>query len=75
MSTESEILSQLTRLSPPQRARVLEYARSLAVTKPQAMKLQAMRALARTLDFPAADLDEIQDAMEADCEKVDPDGW
>ena len=71
MTLAQQILKEVDQLNSNQQREVLGFARSL--------RLQGGRSGRDLLRFAgtiaATDLKEMSDAIEADCERVDPDAW
>ena len=77
MALKQEILDQLDRLSRHDRQKVLDFARWLAERR-QVRGVPAQEILAFFRSLPPADPVDLQvmsEAIEADCEQVDPDAW
>lgn len=70
---ENELHEQLERLDPSEREKVLEFARSLAASRPEGMSADALIQFSGTID--PSDLEAMSDAIESGCEQVDPDEW
>lgn len=64
---------EVERLSEAELAKVIDFARSLGGGTPQGENGAAL--LTRLPHFSAEDVKEIAEAIEAGCERVDPDGW
>lgn len=67
---EKEILQQVSQLTQTNQQRVLDYARSLAAQPAGTSGHQLLR-FGGTIE--AGDLDLMSEAIEQDCEMVDPD--
>jgi hypothetical protein len=72
-AVERELQRRLSRLGPVEKARVLEYTRSLDEPRQQGTPGAALLRFAGSI--PAESLREMADAIEEGCERVDPDGW
>ena len=72
LSLEHEIVTGLAKLAPAQQRKVLEFVRFLNRT-PDGVNGQNLLAFAGTI--PAPDLQQMQQAIDRDCEQVNPDEW
>lgn len=72
-SLEREILNELNRLDEPELRRVLEFVRSLPAETVKGESGDSILRIVGTI--PPEDLKEMRDAIEADCERIDSDGW
>ncbi len=72
-SVIQEVVEEMERLGPAEQQQMLEYVRSLAAVPVRGMPGRAMLRFAGSI--PAADLDEIEAAIEEGCERVDPHAW
>ncbi len=70
---EQELHRHLADLPVPQQQRVLDFARSLSMPGPRGVPGKSLLAFAGSI--PAEDLAAMRAAIEADCERVDADGW
>jgi len=70
---EQELHRHLARLPAAQQREVLDFARALSVPCPQGTKGTSLLSFVGTI--PAEDLAQMQAAIEADCERVDENGW
>ncbi len=70
---EQQLHRHLEHLPPADQRKVLEFAEALAIIKPRPMRKADLLALAGTI--PPEDLKLMSEAIEAECEKVDLDGW
>ena len=72
-SVEKEILDEIHKLGKGQQAEVLEFVRSLAKSEMEGASGKTLLRFAGTID--REDLDKMAEAIQADCESVDPDEW
>lgn len=72
-SITDEVLEELRRLDEGERRRVLEYARSLSATPPHGTTGEAL--LKHLGVWSEAVADEVADAIEEGCERVNLDAW
>jgi hypothetical protein len=72
MSTAEAITEEVAKLTPPQQAQVLDFARSLA-SRPTGVKLADLKSFVGLIH--EQDLREMQRAIEEDCENIDADRW
>lgn len=70
---EQELHRHLHDLPPTQQRQVVDFARSLSLARPQGVAGSSLLEFAGTI--PLEDLTQMQAAIEADCEQVDPDEW
>ena len=70
---EKAIHEQLDRLPVEQQRQVLEFARALAATEVRGVPGSALVRFAGTID--PEDLEAIAQAINEDCEKVNPNEW
>lgn len=76
VSLRDEILRQLEQLSAEQQQRVLDYARSLAQSElPPGTPGEVLLEHIGTFKFAPGALDEIAQAIEEDCERIDWGEW
>ena len=76
LTVKEEIINQLDDLSPDQQRRVLDFTRKIkAETLPEGTPGEVLWELARSINFDPEDLKEIAEAIEAECERIDWDGW
>jgi hypothetical protein len=68
-----ELLNQLSLLDVEQQQRVLEFARSLTSGTPRGVPGKDLLRFGGTID--AEDLKLMEQAIEEDCERIDPDDW
>jgi hypothetical protein len=71
---ESELLDQVHQLDDEQLYRLLNYARLLAKV-PQMRGESGKSLIASVGMFGKQDLEEMQQAIEEDCERIDWGGW
>ncbi len=69
----AELLKQLEQLSPPKQWQVLGFARSLAEGPPKGVPGRDLLDLCGIM--PAEDAREMMQAIEEECERIDPNGW
>jgi hypothetical protein len=69
---EKLLRKELERLSEPQQERVVEFARSLATLPPGAPGASLLRFAGAISPEDAA---AMKRAIEAECERIDPNGW
>lgn len=75
-SLDKEILEQVERLNQEQKRQVLAFARDLAESsRLRGTPAEEFFASAAEAKFDAASLQEMQQAIEEDCERIDLDGW
>lgn len=72
-SLERDILEEIRKLDVSQQKRVLELARSLADVQSAGIQGKCLLRLAGTID--KANLEEMAQAIEKGCERVDCNGW
>ncbi|MFN7115230.1 MAG: hypothetical protein ACK4TA_00430 [Saprospiraceae bacterium] len=72
MTIELKILSTVRQLSDIQKAKLLEFIEAM-VTKEMLSSPQHLLQFAGSI--PKADLQEMQEAIEQDCNKIDQDEW
>lgn len=71
---ERELLEQVNKLDDEQQYRLLNYARLLA-NVPQIRGESGKHLIASAGMFGVQDLEEMQRAIEEDCERIDWGGW
>ncbi len=71
---EQELLQQVNKLDDEQQRRLLNYARLLAQA-PQLRGESGKKLIASAGMFGEEDLEEMQRAIEEDCERIDWGGW
>ena len=72
----ARLAEQVQRLSREQQQKVLDF--TLALKKPQqpiGEPAEIVIAAAAKVNIPLEDLEEIKQAIEEDCERIDLDGW
>ena len=69
-SAEKEILNEIHKLGKGQQVEVLEFVRSLAKPEIEGVPGKTLLRFAGTID--REDLDKMAEAIQADCEGVDP---
>ncbi len=67
---EQEILEWVSKLDAEKQRRVLEFVRSLGL--PQGIPGDDFAARARQVNFDPADLEEMKQAIENGCERIEP---
>ena len=72
-SIEKEILDEIHKLEKGQQAEVLEFVRSLAKSELEGVPGKTLLRFTGTID--REDLDKMAEAIQADCEGVDPNEW
>ena len=72
-SVEKEILLEIHKLGKGQQAEVLEFVRSLTKTEVEGVAGKTLLRFAGTIDIK--DLDKMAEAVQADCESVNPNEW
>lgn len=73
---EQQILEQVRRLNDDQKRDALNYLKSLTdIHPPRGTPAAEFIASALAANFDHQDLQEIMQAIEEDCERIDPDGW
>ena len=70
---EKQLLEQVASLKPEQQQRVLDFARSIGENCGKGVAGSDLLRFAGTID--EHDLAEIRQAIEQDCERVDPNEW
>jgi hypothetical protein len=73
ISYKQEILEQLDRLDTEQQRQVLAFMRSLST--PQGIPGWLFIERTKNLRIDLADLEIMKQAIEEDCERIDPDEW
>ncbi len=66
---KSQLIKQLDHLPADEQQRVLEYAKTLSAQ--HSAGVPGIVCASQSYDFSVADLDEIERAIEGDCEKID----
>jgi hypothetical protein len=72
-SYEEEITQQISQLTPKQQQDVLKLVQSLNARPSRAERRQAILNLAGSI--PKDDIEIMKSVIEADCERIDTDGW
>lgn len=72
-TVKKEIINEVGRLGYEQQRRVLDFARALVITGPKGVPGKQLLSFAGAI--PAADLKEMEQAIEDSCEKVDLNEW
>jgi hypothetical protein len=72
-ATKDEMIRRLEGLPPEMQRRVLDFARALALPRPRGIPGPELLRFAGTLT--RQDADEMQQAIEPACERVDPNAW
>ena len=76
LSLEKEIIEQIERLDQEQKRKVLDFVRDLAQPgRLRGTPAEEFFASATEAKFDSVSLQEIQQAIEEDCERIDLDGW
>lgn len=73
MTIAQQILQTVESMDDARQRRVLDFARSISEPPSRAERQAAIAALMGSI--PAEDLRAMQAAIEAECERVDEDGW
>ncbi len=76
-SVRDRLLDELNHLTPVQQEKLLDYARQMqqGSTLPPGTPGERLVELAGQFRFPQDGLDEMMQAIEEDCERIDWDGW
>ena len=74
-SVKEEIISVLEHLTPEQQRQVLEFTQRMTTRLSAGTPGEVLMAAAREVNFDPADLEEMQQAIEEGCERIDWDGW
>ena len=72
-TTIQEILQRLEKLSPGKQRQVLDFTLELSGETTKGIPLQELLEFVGM--FPPEDLEEIRQAIEEDCEKIDASEW
>ena len=72
-SVEKDVFEEIHKLGEEQQRRVLEFARSLGQSRPRGVPGKDLLRFAGTIDKD--DLQEITQAIDAGCERVDSHEW
>jgi hypothetical protein len=75
VSLRERILDQLDRLTTEQQEQVLDFAAHLPSSLPPGTPGEVLLARMGTFEFEPGDLDEIAQAIEEGCEKIDWNEW
>ena len=67
---EQEIIERVSKLDAERQKQVLDFVRSLDI--PQGIRGEDLVARAHEVHFDPSDLEEIAQAIEAGCERIDP---
>jgi hypothetical protein len=70
---QSELLKEVEQLSPPLQRKVVDYAHSLAESKPRGTPARQLLEFAGILSPEEARA--MMAAIEEDCERIDPNEW
>jgi hypothetical protein len=70
---QDELLKEVSLLPPPLQQRVVDYAHSLAQARPRGTPGKQLLQFAGILS--PEDANEMMDAIEEGCERVDPNEW
>ncbi|HQE17185.1 MAG: hypothetical protein WBH90_12350 [Aggregatilineales bacterium] len=65
---EDQLIEQIRRMNREQQQQMLDYAQSLL--RPRGLSGKEMIELARQLNFPKEDLEEMRAAIEEECERI-----
>ena len=74
-SLTQQILNQLDKLTPEQQQQVLDFAYSLRTALPPGTPGDVLLKRMDSFEFGPGDLDEIAQAIEEGCERIDWDEW
>ena len=72
-SVKKEILDEIHKLGKGQQAEVLEFVRSLAKSEQEGVPGKTLLRFAGTID--REDLAKMTEAIQSDCESIDPNEW
>ncbi len=72
-SLKDQVCAQMESLPPDLQRRVLDFVEALVMSAPKGVPGKEMLRFAGTI--PLADLQVMKEAIEAECERVDADGW
>jgi len=72
-SLTDQIIQLVDQLTVDQKQKVLDYARGLG--RPRGTPGHVLVALMDKIQIDPADLDEMEKAIEEECERIDVDGW
>lgn len=67
---EQEIIEQISKLDSEKQKRVLEFIRSLGL--PKGISGEDLIARAHQVNFDSVDLEEMKQAIEESCERIEP---
>lgn len=70
---KDEIIKQIERLGEDQQQQMLDYARSLTMTKPMGVPGETLLRFAGFI--PREDVEDMERAIEGGCEQVDLNQW
>jgi hypothetical protein len=70
---QSELLKEVGQLAPTLQRKVVDFARSLAQSRPRGTPGKQLLRFAGTMTHEEAQ--EFLKAIEEDCERIDPDEW
>jgi hypothetical protein len=70
---QSDLLREVSQLSPPQQRKVVEYAHSLVTSRPRGTPGRQLLKFAGTIS--PEDAEAMMAAIEDGCEQVEPDEW
>ncbi len=73
--TEKSIIECIGALSEEQQRFVLKFARGLRNQSPPGIPPDELIRRVDEIDFPSKDLEEMKQAIDEDCERIDEDGW
>jgi hypothetical protein len=73
VAIQSDLLREVSQLTPPQQRRVVEYAHSLVTSRPRGTPGRQLLKFAGILS--AEEAKAMMDAIEEGCERVDANGW
>jgi hypothetical protein len=70
---QNDLLKQVEQLSPPLQRKVVDFARSLAQSRPRGIPGRQLLEFVGILSPEEAKA--MMDAIEEDCERIDPNDW
>jgi hypothetical protein len=75
MSIKEQIVNELDRLTPDQQQQILTYAKQLVGVLPSGTSGNVLLNRMDSFHFEPGAVDEMLKIIEADCERIDWDGW
>ena len=72
---KAQIIELLDLLSSEEQLQLLNFGKTLQSQLPPGIPGEVLVERAHKIDFPAEDLDEMRQAIEEDCGKIDWNGW